>query len=134
MRGVARPPLRRCEGDHTLSPMPFPPGLSGMGIAERIVAIAGGGPPRVEIRRAWLGDGAGTKRAELRATKRRSQQAAHRPERHKIPASGMTAQSGERERRDVDPREGRGTGPERVDDRRPDDRGVRDGERRAFAR
>ena len=46
----------------------------------------------------------------------------------------MTAQSGERERRDIDPGEGRGTGAERVHDRRSNDRGVRDGQRHAFAR
>ena len=57
-----------------------------------------------------------------------------RPQRHNIPASRMTAQSGERERRDIDPGEGRGTGAERVHDRRSNDRGVRDGQRHAFAR
>ena len=46
----------------------------------------------------------------------------------------MTAQSRERERRDIDPRKGRGAGAERVHNRRSNDRGVRDGQRRAFAR
>ena len=46
----------------------------------------------------------------------------------------MTAQSRKRERRDIDPKESGGSGAERADHRRANDRGVGDGERRAFAR
>ena len=46
----------------------------------------------------------------------------------------MTAQSGEREGGDIDPGKGRGARAERVHDRRSNDRGVRNGQRGAFAR
>ena len=46
----------------------------------------------------------------------------------------MTAQPGKRERRDIDPRKGRGAGAERVHNRRANDRSVGDGQRRAFTR
>ena len=89
----------------------------------------------MEIRCAWLGDAASMKRAAIRAI----QGASHnrppkRPQRHEIPTSGMTAESGKRERRDIDPGKGRGAGAERVHNRRSNDRGVGDGQRRAFAR
>src|ERR1700733_12522624 len=46
----------------------------------------------------------------------------------------MTAQSGERERRDIDPSKGRGPRAERVHNRGANERGVRDSQRRAFTR
>ena len=65
---------------------------------------------------------------------RLSRQASQRPQRHKISASGMTAEFGKRERRDIDPRERRRAGAKRMHNCRAHDRGVRDRKRRAFAR
>ena len=56
------------------------------------------------------------------------------PERHKIPASVPTAEPRKPERRDVDPPECRGTGAQSAHDRGANDRGMRDGQRRAFPR
>jgi hypothetical protein len=54
------------------------------------------------------------------------------PTRKKIPASLATAGPRERERRDIDPPEDRGTGVERARNHRSNDRGMRDGQRCAL--